>query len=360
MSTSILAQRAKMRLEALVVEMDRRLDIYWQEEIELNFGFNEAQKELVNRMLVHAREHNLRSGKRLRGSLVIAGYELSGKKADERVWRAAMAVEIVHTALLMHDDFMDEDKLRRGKPTTHEFWSEGDKHYGEAMAVNIGDAVLCLGYEMLARCGFDDRLTNKAMVQLLRGITNTAYGQAFDVSLPKLKQLTEENVLCLHRAKTAIYTYENPLVIGAILGELGEEIIGKLKEYSEFGGVAFQLQDDVLGVFGDEEKTGKSSDSDLLQGKVTLLAVVVLAKSSAMEIDKFRRVWGNTKASRQEIDEVKKNISEGGSYKYSVELARSFAIKAVNVANKMRSLGLDAESLDYLEGIAQYMVERDL
>src|SRR3989344_9042815 len=127
-----LSQKAKKTLIAYVGKIDKMLAEYWDSEVKQNFGFNERQKEVVREMLLHAKEHNLRPAKRARGAFVNFAYELSGQKSDERVWKAAMAVEIVHTALLMHDDFMDRDEVRRGGPTTHKYYqkrADGNLHY---------------------------------------------------------------------------------------------------------------------------------------------------------------------------------------------------------------------------------------
>lgn len=355
-----LGEKAKKSLIEFVELIDDRLVTTWNNELSDNFGYNEDQKELVRKILEHAKEHNLRSGKRLRASFVYYSYLLGNREIDEKIWMAAESVELVHTALLMHDDFMDEDKLRRGKPTTHEFFANNDKHYGECMAVNIGDAVLCMGYEKLLRSGFECEQINRAMTQLLRGITNTAYGQAYDVSLPKLGDISSEKVMALHRAKTAIYTYENPLFIGGILGGLSEEVMMILKEYSEDGGVAFQLQDDILGVFGDEEKTGKSSDSDLLQGKVTLLITKAFELATEQQKRDLLKVWGNKEASSSEIELAKKAIKDCGSYEFSVKTAKEMAKKAAGTASDLRKFNLNNDAVDYIEGIARYMVEREV
>lgn len=355
-----LGIKAKETLELLVKEMDLRLAKYWDREARINFGFNESQIELVRRMLLHGKEHNLRQGKRLRGSFVYYGYKLGGREVDDKVWKAAEAVELVHTALLMHDDFMDRDPVRRGGPTTQIFFAKGDEHYGESMAVCLGDAILCLGFERLLDCGFENEKVREAMKQLLRGITNTAFGQAYDVSLPKLGEMTEERVMSLHRAKTAIYTYENPLLIGGILAGLSSETRTVLQDYSVDGGIAFQLQDDVLGVYGDEEKTGKSANSDLLQGKVTLLVVKVMEMGSESQKADLLKVWGRLKAQDGDIEAAKTAIKESGAYDYSVETAKKYAVKAVETAETLRGKGLNEEAVDYLEGIARYMVEREV
>ncbi len=360
METNDLGRRAKARLELLAKEADSRLEKYWEEEIASNFGFNQSQKELIRKMLLHAKEHNLRKAKRIRASFIYYSFLLGGIKSDERVWRAAEAVELVHTALLMHDDFMDRDLVRRGLPTTQVFFANGDEHYGDSMAVNVGDAVLCLGFERLLTSGFDSEKVNNAMKQFLRGITNTAYGQAYDTSLPKLGDMSEEKVMSLHRAKTAIYTYENPLLIGGILSGLNRETMDVLHDYSVDAGIAFQLQDDVLGVYGDEEKTGKSANSDLLQGKVTLLVSKTMEIGSKEQKIDLMRVWGKLDANKNEIEVAKKAIKESGSYKYSVEVARNYAKRASGSVAKLHGIGLNEEAVNYLEGIALYMVEREV
>jgi geranylgeranyl diphosphate synthase type I len=340
----MIVNSAKQKLNDYVKEIDVRLARYFDSEINLNFGFNNRQKTVVRELLAHSREHNLRPSKRLRGSFVHYGYQLGGQKADQRVWQAAMGVELVHTALLMHDDFMDQDNVRRGGATTHKFYEQkfSNRHFGESMAVNVGDAILCLGFELI-----DDN-------RCLRAIAQTAYGQAYDVTLEMFKNWTEDDVLSLHRAKTAIYTYENPLLIGARLAKLTPEVFEILHQYSMDGGVAFQLQDDILGVFGNEQETGKSADSDLKQGKCTLLVLKALNRPEVM------KVWGDANATRQDLDDAKQAIVESGSRDYSRKLAQDFAAKAAQTADKLKNLNLNSEAIDYIQGIAEYMVEREV
>ncbi len=337
---SKLADFSRRKLKEFVPEIDARIAKYFDEEIKTEFGFNSRQKKLVRQMLEHAREYILRPTKRLRASFVYYGYKLSGKEPDERVWRVAVGVELVHAALLMHDDFMDQDKARRGGLATHEYFGGG--HYGESMAVLVGDALMFLGSELVGDKSF------------FRAIANTAYGQAYDVSLEKFGKWVEDDVLTVHKAKTAIYTYENPLFIGAHLAGLSQKVLEILHEYSMDGGVAFQLRDDVLGVFGDPKETGKSANSDLLQGKCTLLALKSLNRPEV------RKVWGNKNASEWEITAAKQAIKDSGSLEYSLNLMRKLAGRAAKSASKLRELKLNPEAIDYLQGIAEYMVEREV
>lgn len=355
-----IGEKSKSQLIEFASKIDLRLNKFWDDEIAKGFGFGRRQKNLVKQILLHSSEHNLRSAKRLRASFVYYGYKLNNHDDPESIWNAAIAIELVHTALLMHDDFMDQDKLRRGKPTTHEYFANGDQHYGGSMAVNIGDNVLCLGYETLLNCGQRSERVHPALSQLLRGIANTAFGQAFDVWLQKSKDWNGGDVIDLHKAKTAIYTYENPLFIGAHLGGLDPQIFPILHQYSFDGGIAFQLQDDILGVFGDEEKTGKSANSDLIQGKCTLIINKALENGTPSQVAAIQKVWGNQQATEKELQEAKKAIVDSGSYEYNKNLARTYASKAAEHASQLNSYQLNKEAVDYIQGIAEYMVNRDV
>jgi len=357
-----LGQRAKAALEEFAPQVFEKLEAYFDGEREKKFGFNTRQQEMVAEVLAHAKEFNTRKQKTLRAAFVYYGYLLGGGEIDERIWKAAMSIQMVHSALLMHDDFMDRDELRRGKPTTHKHYEAmlGGAHDGESMAVSVGDAVLCLGFEELLTCGLDQTRANAALQQMLRGITNTAYGQAYDVTLGALKNWTEEDVLALHAAKTAIYTYENPLFIGAHLAGLPQEAFSLLHDYSMDGGVAFQLQDDILGVYGDPEKTGKSADSDLIQGKCTLLVLKALQDGSPEQVQAIKRAWGNGHASVEELKSAKQAIKDSGSYDYSKQLAVKLATKAVDRAAQLRQLNMNSEAVDFIQGVAEYMVTREV
>lgn len=351
---------AKDTLIQFVPIIDVKLKEYWEQEINLDFGFNQKQKDLVKKILLHASEHNLRPAKRIRAAFVYYGYML-GKSIDDNIWNAAMSVELVHTALLMHDDFMDQDLVRRGLPTTHKFFEDGDSHYGESMAVDIGDAVLELGHELLLNSNYDPKLVLKANQKLMRGIANTAWGQAYDISVEKIiDECQEDDVMTVHKAKTAIYTYENPLYIGAILAGLGGDVLKVLTDYSLDGGVAFQLQDDILGVYGDPAKTGKSANSDLLQGKVTLLILKTLTDGTPEQIADLKKVWGQRSANEADIVKAKNTIKDSGSLDYSIKISRDLAQKAANTAKQLSNLNCNQEAVDFIAGISEYMANREL
>ena len=374
--TSKKAVDAKKALVGFADKVKIQLENYFDEELKTPFGVSKAEKKLSKQVLEHIKEHDLRPAKRARAAFIYYGYKLfignnnTGRmKGEKAIMQAAMCIELVHTALLMHDDKMDQDATRRGLPTTHEYfkaihkkaYTNGDSHlYGDNMAVDVGDVALMLGHEILSKSDFPSDRKISALTRLLRGITNTAYGQAYDITLEATGNAKEEDVIALHHAKTAIYTYENPLHIGAILAGAKQKDLDLLSEYAIPGGIAFQLQDDVLGLFGNPIKTGKPAHSDLRQGKTTLLIIKAFELGTRKQRKRLSQIWGKDNLTESQAQEARKIVIDTGSLDYSKKVAIKWAKKAQRAIPKMQKKGWNEQSIEYLDGIAQYMVERDL
>ncbi len=363
------AFEAKATLEKFVLKIEKELDSYFNNEVTLAFGVSRKEKELSTHIWKHIKEHNLRPAKRLRGSFVYYGYKLLGGKMEKDILRTAMSIELIHTALLMHDDFMDQDDTRRGLPTTHKYYETyheinkfrfNSLHYGESMAVNVGDIALLAGHEIIGSSNFDNEKKLNALNRTLRGIVNTGFGQAFDVTLEGKGTATEKDITDLHLAKTAIYTYENPLHIGAILAGSEQKDLELISEYAIPGGVAFQLQDDILGLFGDPVKTGKPAHSDLRQGKMTLLIIKALEFGNINQQKRLKEIWGKRDLTENEANEARKIVRDTGSLEYSHKVSVKWAKKAQKAIPEMKRRKWNDEAIYYLDGIAQYMVEREV
>ncbi len=367
---------AKSTLKSFVKTIDIKLNQYFTQELSKTYGFSSREKELSYIVWSHLMEHNLRSAKRLRASFVYFSYFLFKKSKNllnfsdkDLIFDACLSVELIHTALLIHDDIMDEDLTRRGEPTSHIFFQNyhkknnylGDSHhFGESMAINSGDILLTSGYERLLKSKFSPRLKEAALSRLMRGIINTGFGQVYDVIQEANGKASEKDILNLHRAKTAIYTYENPLHIGAILSGATNDDLKLLSEYATPAGIAFQLQDDILGLFGDSEKTGKSNNSDIREGKITLLISKARELGSKSQIKTLNKLLGNKKITQKQADIVRKIVRETGSLDYSYKKSVYFAKKALKTIGTMREREWNTEAVDYLDGIAMYMIERDV
>lgn len=220
-------------------------------------------------------------GKRIRGGLMLLGYLLTEKEQNEDIIKASIAVEIMHAALLVHDDIMDQDDTRRGLSAIHTQLAEigrslelsiAAEHYGISSAMAIADAAFFMSIDILLAQHFPPEAALKAARIFSRYVTDVAYGQILDLTTIGLHSIREDDVLKVLRYKTANYTGVMPLLVGATLGEMHSE--NQLKALEDYGwafGWAFQIQDDILGVFGDDKETGKSNISDIKEGKNTLL-----------------------------------------------------------------------------------------
>lgn len=221
------------KIDAVVSEC---LQNWFNESSTINSDLDEILKQLVV-----ASE----GGKRLRGALIILGYELAGNEYNEEILKASAAIEIFQTSILAHDDIIDQSPLRRGKPTIYN--SLGMDHYAISQTICLGDMGFFLGVQLIAESNFPPERKNKALAVFSKMVINTGLGEMLDVELPRLeKSKTEGAVLTIHKLKTAYYTIIYPLIIGGILGGAKEELLEKFEEFGNDLGIAFQIQDDIL------------------------------------------------------------------------------------------------------------------
>jgi len=194
-------------------------------------------------------------GKMIRGTLVKLGYDLVQISTAKEIYKAAAAFEILHTGFLIHDDIMDQSSTRRGKPAMH---IDKNPQYGISQAICFGNFGLTFSTQLLVDCDFPIEIKIKALSFFLQIKTDTILGQMLDIHSPHIP-LTEETVTQIQLMKTANYTIVGPMSVGAILGGATTKLIQTIKRFGEPLGIAYQIQDDILGIFGDEKTLGKST-----------------------------------------------------------------------------------------------------
>jgi geranylgeranyl diphosphate synthase type I len=212
-------------------------------------------------------------GKRLRPTFCFWGHIAAGGEDGVEIVRASAALELLHTFAIVHDDVIDRSPLRRGAPSTH-------RTLGDAAAILTGDLALVLADRLLATSGFAPAQLAHATERYDRMRMEAVSGEYLDV---KASATDESAALRIAALKSGGYTVAHPLAIGAILAG-NDGVLGALEAYGRPLGVAFQLRDDVLGVFGDPSRTGKDRDGDLREGKRTVL----VAKARAMTTEPDR------------------------------------------------------------------------
>jgi geranylgeranyl diphosphate synthase type I len=302
-------------------------------------------------------------GKKLRGALIQLGYEIAGGKKDD-VLEASTCIEIIHSFLLMHDDIMDKDFLRRGSPTIHKQYeahkevlanSKDTAHYGVSMGIDMGDLGDFLGMEVLLKSNLPDDRKVMAAAYLSRLLQRVSFGQGLDVTYEQMKNITEADVMQVHLHKTSIYTIGGPLKIGAILGGLDEKRIEAIESYGKPIGIAFQVRDDELGLFSDEETLGKPVGGDVKEGKNTVLHIKAVDLAKGEDKKFLNLAYGNRDITEKDVDKVRAITVKTGALAYSQKLARDLVEKGKNFTSQITA---DRELQDTLTKMADFMVER--
>lgn len=236
-------------------------------------------------VLVDSISEFMSGGKRLRAMFLYWGWRAAGGADNEEVVSAAAAMEFLQACALVHDDVMDRSDSRRGRPAMHrQFaalhnsagWAGDPDDFGSAAAILIGDLCLSWADQVLISCGLDPAALNrgKPVYDVMR--TELMAGQYLDM-LEQVRRNSEvEPALQVARFKSAKYTIERPLHLGAAMAGADAAVTAALRDYGLSLGVAFQLRDDLLGVYGDPGETGKPSGDDLREGKRTVLIALAL------------------------------------------------------------------------------------
>lgn len=305
-------------------------------------------------------------GKKIRGALCSLGCLLAGKALDDEVLKASLALEHLHSGFLVHDDIMDDDDYRRGilsvhrqyinKSLTMGFGEKADL-YGRSMAILAGSTAYFYAIDILTQLSFTSK---DALQRALKVFTDyalrTSYGQILDITNAYKRNIDENVILQVLRYKSAEYTGVMPLLIGAIIGGITDE--QKLKSIHDYGlafGWAFQIQDDVLGIFGEQEETGKPVGNDLIEGKHTLLVLEAWKNSNTEEQLFMKSIFGNKKASKNDIKKLTAHIKNKGGYDYAIKKGWEYVEEGKQYISKITD---NNELRTILESLIYYMMER--
>lgn len=261
----------------------------------------------------HLRSVLLQGGKRLRPVLLLAGHGLAG--GDPRaVMGPALGVELVHTCALVHDDLIDDAGTRRGRPTTHVAFARrhavedmvgSAERYGGAVAILLGDLALVLADELYWEATVSRERLLAALPRFSTLRREVMVGQYLDVAAAQRRRTSRELVLLVATVKSGRYTITRPLQLGAALAGADDDLLQGLERYGEPLGRAFQVRDDLLGVFGDEAETGKSAASDLREGKQTLLVVEARRRLEGGTLAEFEALLGSRDLDDEGVDRLR-------------------------------------------------------
>jgi len=281
----------------------------------------------------------MNGGKRLRPYLVMIG----AGRYDTSIIPIAAAQELLHVAMLAHDDVIDQDNVRRGEPNINGSYVERyashldaplAQHYAHSAGVLAGDLLLSEAYHCIMSCDAPSDLKSKLSETLYTSIFSVVGGELMDVEAAFMHELSFDPIM-VSRYKTASYSCIGPLVSGAQWSKTPQPLIDQLAEFGMYAGIAFQLQDDLLGVFGDEAKTGKSSLTDLREAKATYLIQLYTETLDEAGLAAFRNVFGNIKASDDELRALKAAIAATSAVKDTEARIHEYFEKSTTIARSM-------------------------
>jgi len=263
---------------------------------------------------VHAAltDYILRGGKRMRGALALLGCEAAGASPD-LARNASLGLELLHAYLLIHDDFMDGDELRRGGPTLHVSLGKRSAHLGDSLAVLAGSLCEAWAVELLLSSPVEPGRTLTAAKLLSAALQSVILGQSLDLAAPFEPPLDDDGVARLQALKTGSYTFELPLRIGAVLGGASAAVLDALERFARPLGVAFQIADDLLGTLGSTEVTGKPSGSDLREGKRTLLVARAMKMASPADAALLRDSLGRRDLTGSGVEAARAALLRSGA-----------------------------------------------
>ena len=341
-------------------------------EQEITRAYSEARQAVGSDAVADALEvlegFTLRGGKRLRALLVLGGYHVATGREPGPALTAAAGIEHFQSWMLIHDDIIDHAEERRGGPSVHRSLAtqHGDERllgsstdYGVGMGITLGDLQEPFAVDAILRSPVPGPRRLRAMDEYVRMTRETAYGQLLDVRngvLP-IDRVREEDVMEVHRRKTAEYTVAGPLRLGAILGGASARLLADLESIGTDLGVAFQLRDDVLGAGLAEADIGKSAN-DLIEGKRTLLVVVAWERADPVGRALLQEVLGNAAAAPARIRAAQELIRSTGSLAYSEQRISELSERAFVRIQKSSTLRPGAKKL--LEQVGDKLVHRSI
>jgi geranylgeranyl diphosphate synthase type I len=340
-------------------------------------------------------------GKNVRGGLVLLGHEIAGgrgtsvrkagaggkagRNSGSEAVKAAAAMELFHSGLLVHDDIIDMDELRRGRKTTFAKYMEVARkkkygealHFGQSVGICAGDICFFEASGILAGLKVMPGQKEKIVRLFSRTLSEVAIAQMKDIELGfSQEKFSEKDILELYRYKTACYTFSLPLMAGAIIGGAGNGTLAGLDAIGQNLGLIFQIKDDEIGLFGSEKETGKPSGSDIRENKKTLYYYHLFyhlfhhphkngkknkdenagsGGINAEERKRLLRIFGKKGISRSEIDFVRKKVVESGARDAVAGLLEKISREAERAINRLHA---GRGHREILLGILDYSMRR--
>lgn len=332
--------------------------------------FDLKLKNIKNRFLEdyysELKDYFLAGGKRIRPLLCIATYNAFNERRDERIVFPSVGTEFLHNASLIHDDIIDKDDFRRGKPAFHfRFRNYHEKYelkrmiatdFGNSIGIIGGDSAFFLGLEAYFFNDFNRELNLNAIKYYKQAFIEIADGVLIETDMVNQTDLTLADYIEMISLKTGALI-EKSILIGANYAKAADECINDLSIYGVNLGIVFQIIDDILGTFGDEKVTGKPTDGDIRENKLTALKLTALDNLENSSKIQLIELLENPSMTKNDVQEVKDLFIKADVVNSCKELANIYFQKAKSSLDKLKP-SINQSEVEFFESLLNFVVER--
>lgn len=337
--------------------------------VEMFFAQERIYTQTVDTHLVHSldilRDFSLRGGKAISPFLLMLAYKIGGGEDLDSLLPVCGAVELHHKYLLALDDIADRDEKRYGGPTLEYVYRDEVKdkpdseHRARSLAMLDAAYLNGLSKKLLFQSAFHPKdliSCHQIMMDAMLAETLAGWKIHYYQNVEPLNNVTTKDFIKGLELVTARYKFDGPFRIGLILaGDTNQLHTTALKKYAQCIGTAFQIHDDILGLFGDTEKTGKPVGNDIREGKKTLLVQIAYERAGRDDKEFLNSFIGNNKIVNKDLERVQDIVTSSGSLIYSQELEKQMATEGIRALNALP----DSSEKELLRQLARYIVTRD-
>lgn len=292
----------------------------------------------------HIKDFILRSGKRIRPVLFIVGFRGFSNKILPGLYKSAISCELLHDFMLIHDDVIDKSETRRGKPSMHVMFNKyldnkkRAKFNGEDLSIVAGDVMFALSLHTFLSVKQDYKEKERALKILLDAAMYTGSGEFIELlsGIKSVGEINKKDIYKIYDLKTAYYTFSAPLMIGAILAKAEKKEIDKLFKYGIYLGRAFQIKDDILDMFAEEDQIGKSTLTDLKEAKKTIPIWYAYKKSNSKNRRFIEKILSKEKANKNDLVKIREIAVNTGALDCSKTEISFFLDKAKEIISSSK------------------------
>jgi geranylgeranyl pyrophosphate synthase len=352
-------------LSQFALEVEHELQTFFEEKLKKAEKLDHIHVQTVQAL----QEMVLRGGKRIRPYLCFIGYQLADGTDRKKIVKIGAALELLHNYLLNLDDMADRDTVRHGGPTLEISYQRTlfsslpkplQTHYSRTWTEIAGAILNTYIYELVRTSGFDAKvIVNILEIIDIHMLEETAVGWQIHMlqNLESLHSSTEERFIKGLTLVTARYTFVGPLLVGLLCGKTNNQLQEIVVKYGEAVGTAFQIHDDILGLFGKTQETGKAVGNDIREGKKTLLMQYAYSHASKTDQDILEKSCGNRDLTQKEIEAVQKIVTNSGALEHSKKLAQTYVEKGLQALATLPSTY--ASQTTQLIELAHYVILRE-